>query len=269
VWGFCYNPFHIAGVQVFLQALFNQNSVVGLYGAAPDIIRARLHTSGITQLSATPTFYRLLMDGEPAFTEVRSVTVGGERSDESLIRQLRRVFPNARLRNVYASTEAGTVLTAEGDVFRVPSTFRDRVKVEEQQLWIHRSLLGQFDQASNAGWYATQDLVEVLCHDPLTFRFVSRSGDSLNVGGEKIDPGELEAYLRQLPPVLEARVYGRSNAVTGTLICADVRLRAGQEGVSERSLREALALHLPAYKIPRLIRFVESISTTPSGKMKR
>jgi acyl-CoA synthetase (AMP-forming)/AMP-acid ligase II len=38
VWGLAYNPAHIAGIQVILQALLNQNTLVRLFGFSPHII---------------------------------------------------------------------------------------------------------------------------------------------------------------------------------------------------------------------------------------
>jgi acyl-CoA synthetase (AMP-forming)/AMP-acid ligase II len=172
VWGLAFNPSHIAGVQVYLQALANANTIVNLWGIEPAEVVERCAAWGVTHLSATPTFYRLLLSLEPVLPAVRSVSVGGESADPRLIARLRTAFPNARLHNIYASTEAGTLLMSDGVEFtlsgdasdlRPPtSDFRpptsdlrhptsdlsagggtSLVQIIDGRLWVHRSLLGE------------------------------------------------------------------------------------------------------------------------------
>ena len=61
VWGLAYNPTHIAGVQVILQAFFNGNPLVNLFQASREEIVRALVEHKVTHLSATPSFYRLLL----------------------------------------------------------------------------------------------------------------------------------------------------------------------------------------------------------------
>ena len=144
VWGFAYNPTHMAGVQVFLQALFNLNPLVNLFRLPREEVLSLLGRHRVTHLSATPSFYRLLLPADTALPEVRAVTFGGERTDAPLLERLRPLFPNARFRNVYASTEAGTLFSAEGDLFSVPDGLVGRIEIRDRRLHLHRSLLGEF-----------------------------------------------------------------------------------------------------------------------------
>ena len=61
VWGFAYNPTHMAGLQVFFQTLLNQNTIVRLFGLDSKEIISEINKNQITHISATPTFYRLLL----------------------------------------------------------------------------------------------------------------------------------------------------------------------------------------------------------------
>ena len=67
--------------------------------------------------------------------------MGGERSDAALIVKLRDAFPSSRVRNLYASTEVGTLLISEGEAFAIPAELSDRVIVRGDRLWVHRSLV--------------------------------------------------------------------------------------------------------------------------------
>lgn len=144
VWAFAYNPTHVAGLQVYLQALANGCPVVDVYGLDRAGVLAAMERHGVTHISATPSFYRLLLPTDRAMAGVRSVTLGGESSDAALIGRLRPLFPLARFHNIYASTEAGTLLTAEGDVFSIAEGLVDRVVIKDGTLRVHRSLLGVF-----------------------------------------------------------------------------------------------------------------------------
>jgi len=300
VWGYAYNPTHMAGVQVFLQALFNLNPLVNLFRLSREQVLALLGRHQVTHLSATPSFYRLLLPADTVLSEVRAVTMGGERADALLLERLRPLFPNARFRNVYASTEAGTLFSAEGDVFSVPEELKERIWIREGRLHVHRGLLGTFTAsvggASQGGgaaecggasvpasrdviparqeprptegdWYDTGDVVEVVSESPLRFRIVGRDRDWINVGGNKVNPAEVEAVLLQHPGVREARVFGRANAVLGKVLCADV-VSAGPP-VGEPELRQFLGGRLQAFKVPRLIRLVKSVELGRTGKLVR
>lgn len=265
VWGLAFNPGHIAGVQVFLQAFANGNTIVNLWGVEPAELFARCRRWGVTHLSATPTFYRLITVLETPLPVIRSVSVGGEPADERLIQHLHQIFPAARLHNVYASTEAGTLLASDGVEFVLRESESTRLRIDQGRLWIHRSMLGDFSGA--AEWFDTGDLVEVTATDPIRFRIVGRLRSSINVGGEKVHPHEVESALTQHPAILAARVYGRRNSVTGELLAAD--MVANGETPTELELRMHLAQRLPAWKIPRLLRFVERLELTRSGKVRR
>ena len=265
VWGLAFNPTHIAGVQVYLQALANGNTIVNLWGLDPVEAGRRCEEWAVTHLSATPTFFRMMQLDGIRLSGVQSVTLGGEVSDGKLVERVRAIFPHARMHNVFATTETGTLLMTDGEVFCVPPSMGDLLRVDAGTLRVHRSLLGRFGMTSE--WHDTGDVVEILGSNPLRFRFVGRDHDVINVGGEKVRPVEVQWVLESHPAVGAARVFGRRNSVTGQLLCADVVWR-GQE-TSETELREHLRLRLPAYKIPRIIRAVDRIEMTRTGKVKR
>lgn len=264
VWGLAFNPCHIAGVQVYLQALANGNTVVNLWGLAQAEVVSRCQMWGVTHLSATPTFYRLLLPLDERLPAVRSISVGGERADENLIAQLRREFPGAKVRNIYASTEAGSLFVSAGDEFEVPSRLSDRVLCDQGKLWLHRTLLGE---ATIPGeWYDTGDLVAITSTTPLRFRVVGRVHGWINVGGEKVNPSEIEDVLLAHPAVAAARVYGRKNSVTGQILAAELVIKKAL--VTEQQVREFAAVRLPPVKVPRLILFVRHLELTATGKIK-
>lgn len=269
VWGFAYNPTHMAGLQVFFQALFNTNTIVRIFEHSKDSIIADINSLGITHISATPTFYRLLLPCNNVFPHVIRLTSGGEKFDSNTLMQLQECFPNAKLTNVYASTEAGTLFASKGNDFVLKSDMQKLVKIVDGELFIHNSLLGQSLSFSLVdGWYNTGDLVEVVKESPLTIRFKSRKSELINVGGYKVNPIEVEDTIRLIPLVKDVRVFAKDNRVLGKIICCEIVVQSENE-LNEATIRHFLQTHLQEYKIPRLFKFVDHLSITHTGKISR
>lgn len=269
VWGLTYAPTSFAAIQVILQAVRNQNTIVNLFGKSTEEIRKSIDSCSITHLSATPTFANLLCDGTHQHPSVTSFTLGGERVLPRLLEQLRTTFPNARFRNIYASTEIGSLLIAKEDCFEVPPALREKIRVVDDELEVHKSLLAaSLQHANTSEFYSTGDLVEVLEESPLTFKFSSRRSEWINVGGVKVDPLRIEEKLLQISGIREARVYGRSNSVTGQIVCCDVVVFP-ESSLDSRSIRTHLNDILARHEIPQLIHFVDCIATTAAGKTSR
>ena len=266
IWGYAYNPTHMAGVQVFLQALLNGNPIVRLFGLSADEIHREITENKITHISATPTFYKLLLPCDTIFESVKRITSGGEKFNEQLTRQFKKIFPNAKITNVYASTEAGTLFASENDIFSIKQEYENLIRIENGELLIHNSLMGNSD-ISIKEWYNTEDLVEIISEKPLKFRFLSRKSDMINVGGYKVNPLEVEEVILSLSEIKNVRVYSKSNSVLGNIICCEVV--CDNKTISESTIRTFLQSKIQEFKIPRIIRFVDEISTTRTGKLKR
>lgn len=264
-WGFAYNPTHIAGIQVFFQALFNKNKIVRLFGLSNESILSAINNEKVTHISATPTFYRLFLPVKTQISSVQRITVGGEKLDQLTAKRLKTVFVNARILNIYASTEAGTVLASENEVFTVPTEKKELVRVVDKELFINAKLLGESDSFKLVdGWYPTNDLVEIISENPLRFRFIARKNEIINVGGYKVNPQEVEDVLISLGTIKEAFVYPKKNSVLGNIVCADIVI--SENSVTVPGLLKDLRSCLQEYKIPRIINFVESINYSRTGK---
>jgi acyl-coenzyme A synthetase/AMP-(fatty) acid ligase len=266
IWGFAYNPTHMAGIQVFFQALLNGNSIIRLFGLNTKLIHNEIKNNNITHISATPTFYRLLLPYDEPFPSVERITSGGEKFNEKTIIQLKVTFPNAKITNVYASTEAGTLFASENDIFTIKPEYEHLIRVENDELLIHSSLMGNSEMKIDE-WYKTGDLIKTITEKPLKFSFISRKSDMINVGGYKVNPLEVEEAILTLSGVKNARVYSKSNSVLGNIICCE--LACDNKELSESSIRIFLQSKIQEFKIPRIFRFVDELSTTRTGKIKR
>lgn len=268
-WAYAYNPTHMAGLQVFFQAFENQNTIVNVFNKQRSEVYDAIDKYDITHISATPTFYRLLLPFEKEYKSVVRVTLGGEKSDQNLYDSIRKIFPSAKINNVYASTEAGSLFAAKGDCFQIPEKIRDKFTVVDDELLIHKSLLGQSDSFHFDGdYYHSGDLIEWVDKKQGLFKFKSRKNELINVGGYKVNPGEVENALLAIDGIRQALVYGRANSVLGNVLCADVQLEDGTE-LNNIEIKKILHSQLQNFKIPRRIKIVESMALTRTGKLKR
>jgi acyl-coenzyme A synthetase/AMP-(fatty) acid ligase len=97
--------------------------------------------------------------------------------------------------------------------------------------------------------------------------FLGRLDSVINVGGAKVDPFSVEAFLLGLEGVSEARVAGAHNPLTGFVVAADVVLAsdADRDSARQRILAECYQ-KLPRTHVPRVLRIVDAIPVLDSGK---
>ena len=263
-WGFTYHPAHSAGIQFLIQILCNLSTLVNLRGIKNDELISFIQKTSVQYLAATPTFYRLLSPFDFTVSSVKSLTLNGEKSTEKLIIDLKKCFPNAKIRNIYGSTEAGPLMSSESEIFTVPPRLYDSLKIVDGHLYFHKSILSK--SVSFSEWYPSGDLVEVISENPLQIKFVSRISRIINVGGHNVNPQQIEEMILQMPGVQDVRVTARPNPVTENLLIAHIILNYTRD-INEKTVITYLkSQSLPAYKIPRIIRFVEEIPTGRTGK---
>jgi acyl-CoA synthetase (AMP-forming)/AMP-acid ligase II len=94
---------------------------------------------------------------------------------------------------------------------------------------------------------------------------LGRGSVSINSGGEKIFPEEVENALKGHTAVFDAVVVGVPDNRWGQTIAAVVHLRAGHEATLEDLQAHAREL-IAGYKVPRKMVVVEAIVRSPAGK---
>ena len=97
-------------------------------------------------------------------------------------------------------------------------------------------------------------------------RFLGRTSDVINVGGEKVYPAEVEEMLPTHPAVAEAAVVGVAHPHTGEAVKAYVVTNAD---VDEDTLVEYCQDYLARYKCPTKVLFVDELPRNDRGKVDR
>jgi acyl-coenzyme A synthetase/AMP-(fatty) acid ligase len=269
IWALTYSPTHMAGIQTILQCVMNGNQMIDLYQSAKAEIIEAINICSISHISATPTFYRMLFPIKSPFINVKRISLGGEKSDLQLQERLKEIFPNAKLNNIYASTEAGTLLASKGEGFSIPESRKEVIRIEEGELMVHRSFLGESSELKFEGdWYRTGDMIEWLNEGDGIFNIVGRKNEQINIGGMKVNPNEVEEACMSFGGIRQARVYSRSNSILGNVLFADLVI---EEGVilHELELRKYLNNILQIYKVPLRYKVVKELNTSRTGKLKR
>jgi len=88
---------------------------------------------------------------------------------------------------------------------------------------------------------------------------------SINTGGEKVFPEEVEAALKAHPDVFDAVVVGVPDERFAERVVALVAPRPGAKPTVE-SLRDHCRNSIASYKAPRQVHLVDEIVRTPAGK---
>jgi 3-oxocholest-4-en-26-oate---CoA ligase len=98
-----------------------------------------------------------------------------------------------------------------------------------------------------------------------TMTLLGRGSASVNTGGEKVFPEEVEGAIKAHPKVFDAIVIGIPDELLGQRVAAIVQPREGEK-VDLRDLEIVVRTHVAGYKVPRTVWFTDSIDRTPSGK---
>jgi acyl-CoA synthetase (AMP-forming)/AMP-acid ligase II len=95
---------------------------------------------------------------------------------------------------------------------------------------------------------------------------LGRGSVSINSGGEKIFPEEVEAAVKTHSDVYDAIVVGLPDERFGQQVAVAIRLRAGAAQITLDDLQEHCRNHIAGYKVPRRMLFVDEIPLTAAGK---
>ena len=286
--------FHIFGLNVALGgALYAGASILLVERFDPTSAVESIRRHGVTLVLGSPTMWSSLVSlrdvEREAFVTVRIAASGAAKLDPE-IEAAGRQRLGLTITEGYGLTEASPVVTSASgvgakagsigvplpgvEVRLVDPDGEDVLVGDPGELWVRGPNVfpgyWQDDQATAAalspdGWLRTGDIAIV--DDDGELFIVDRAKDLVIVSGFNVFPAEVEEVLLEHPGVAAAAVVGVPHPHTGEAVKAYVV--ADHQGVEEDELIAFAADHLPRYKCPTKVMFVEEIPTGLTGKVLR
>lgn len=213
-------------------------------------------------VGATPSFWRsvIRLASRPA-RAVKCATLGGEPVEATLIEALKGRFPDAHVRQIYGTTEHGTLAVVDDELPGLPESILEdgpdhkKLKLVQGVLWA---------RGAGGAWESTGDLVRLTNGRAL---FVGRVGSAINVGGMKISPREVETVALGVPGVYDVRAYPSPSTVMGEVVSLDVVCDSCRTSQIRRAIRAQVESTLGRHARPQRIRIVEHVKLTVAGKV--
>jgi acyl-coenzyme A synthetase/AMP-(fatty) acid ligase len=285
VWATFYDIRRYGGMQIFLRAATSGATLLltDANEALADHV-SRMAAAGVTHLSGTPSHWRrLLMSPDAARIAPAYVRLSGEIADRAILDSLAAFYPQAKIVHAYASTEAGVGFEVTDGREGFPASYLDgpggvEMRVVDGSLRLKSRRIadryvGRDDLklADDEGFVDTDDLVERVGD---RYFFKGRRAGTINVGGLKVHPEEVEQVINMHEAVRMSLVKARRNPITGDLIVAQVMLKESdatperKRAVKDEILATCRA-RLDRHKTPVSIDFVPSLAMSAGGKLLR
>ena len=96
--------------------------------------------------------------------------------------------------------------------------------------------------------------------------YVNRKDWMIKINGQRVEPGEIEAVIREIPQIANAAVKGFTNANNHSYLCA---YYTANEDIQERDIRLAISKRLPHYMMPAYFRKLDAMPLNANGKLNR
>ena len=275
--------FHVGGAIGLLATVYSGNTyVVQDRFDAGDWLRL-VQEYRVSTTFLVPTMLQRILDhpdfGRTDLTSLVAIAYGAAAAPAALVQRAMAAMPNVAFANVFGQTEtlgAYTTLLPEhhrnpnrigsvglplpGVEVRVvnPSTGTDVKAGSVGELWVSTS------QNVGEGWLQTGDLAR---QDSDGYIYPSgRLKDTINRGGEKFGPIEVEEALRSHPAVSDVAVAGIADEQMGQRVGAAV---VTNSPVTLEDLREHCRELIAYFKLPERLRIVDHIPYSDTGKVNR
>ncbi|MGA4787564.1 acyl-CoA synthetase [Nocardia sp. AB354] len=287
--------YHSAGMHVFMLPYLAVGATVHLM-ATPDIpeILRRVEQDRIGSLFLAPTVWVPLSNHPDLerrdLSSLRKAQYGASIMPVTVLNRLRERYPDLGFYNCFGQSEIGplaTVLRPEEHAERPSSCGRAVFFVETRVVdadgndvgpgapgeVLYRSpqlCRGYWDnpeataEAFRDGWFHSGDLVTRDADGYITV--VDRIRDVINTGGILVASREVEDALYTHPAVAEVAVIGTPDEKWIEAVTAVVVLHEGRETTADALIAHVKELIAP-FKVPKNIRFAESLPRNQSGKL--
>ncbi|MEX2586612.1 MAG: AMP-binding protein [Actinomycetota bacterium] len=259
-WLCCLPISHVAGLAIVVRSALSGTTPAVHDRFDPEAIRRQKDADLI---SLVPTQLTRLLDAGVDLRRFAAVLLGGGPAGESLLE--RAAAAGATVVQTYGMTETcgGCVYDArplDGVSVRVSGGI---IELAGPMLMSGYRLEAELTrQVLTGGWFTTSDLGRL---DNGRLTVLGRADNVIITGGEKVSARRVTQLLVEHPGIADAAVLGLPDPDWGQRVAAVVVAGEGK-AVDEAQVARALRTKAAPYEVPKLIRTVELIPRTRSGK---
>jgi len=297
--------FHVSGLMPILTQIALRNLMVFPISKSfsPKEICEIIEREQITCIFMVPTMHQIFLDYEDLdkydLTSLTVLSSGGAKMSDDLKIALLNKFDYVTLIDGYGQTEtmgSATIsfvrkkdilkvnkgyigIPVHGTKIRLINEAGEDVKPGEVGEMIYSSptlMKGYYkdDEKTDKvikrdgkiNWFHTGDLCTIDAHGGIYF--VDRVSSTINTGGEKVYPAEVEEIMRRHPKVTQCAVVGKQDRTWGEIVTAYIQVKPNEK-LTEEEIIEFIKDKLAGYKKPRIITFIEEVPLTKDHKINR
>lgn len=259
-----------------------------------------IHDHGVTSLYLPPSAIHLLLalaskDLEALAGQLRFIYSSSAAYPETDKEKMRKILPNVYMYNCFGGSEVGVVCTDEfcvsggsqyaGSVGK-PNSLCDIVILDEDYNEIKDSSPEKFgliairSKSVTKGYWNEPEQTAKAFRDGMLIMsdlgyfapngeliLVGRANDTINLGGLKVAPLEVEEVVMRVDCVDECLLIPIT-AGGNTALKLLVVLKEGYE-LDQKAIRETISANLEPYKLPKQIIAIDEIIKTFNGKIDR
>ncbi|XP_060529031.1 medium-chain acyl-CoA ligase ACSF2, mitochondrial-like [Cylas formicarius] len=291
--------FHAIGTVITICAALNHGATLVLPSAGydPDKNLDAIRDERCTVIHGTPTMYVDLVDRQKKRRENISPDIavsGGACCSPHLFREMKSVLNLQKVKSVYGLTECTAIVFQslyDDDEYLSTSTVgyvQDHVEAKvtdvdgnivpigtpgELCIRGYSTMLGYWKDEDRTKevigpdkWFRTGD--QFILEKNGYGKIVGRLKEMIIRGGENIFPKEIEDFLNTHPSILEVYVVGIPHERLGEEVCAFVKVKDGMS-VTLDHIRTYCKENIAHFKIPTVLKIVDSFPKTTSGKIQK
>lgn len=209
------------------------------------------------------------------------IETGAAAMAESDMKHLVSILPHSRLYNTYASTETGIIATHDfnsvdcvaGCLGHSMKNSSIEINKEGKVVCTGRTIM--------LGYWNDKQLTDSILYDNAIhtndlgyldaqgrLRLTGRDDDTINIGGYKVSPVEIENQVMAIDGVRDCICICASHRILGNVLKLLI-LPENDNRPSFKDVASVLKEKMESYKIPQLYEYVERIERTYNGKLNR
>lgn len=293
--------FHTACLSILVKMLALCGTFVLVNKVDPEFVFEQLEKYQVTQmLVVPPLIYMRLYDSglwkERNVSCLREAQFTGGKCSKDYILKICEMFPNAKLRASYGSTETCapcSMVVSKEELLSHPERITSvghinancELRIVDSEMndlgcnqvgeaivrspmlfkgYLKNKELNQ--RVFTDGWFHTEDLMR---RDENGYYYlVDRAKDMVKSGGENVYAQEVEDVLRNHPKIVDCAIIGVPDPRFEEAVAAAIVLKAGAE-LSDEELIRYCRETLPSYKKPRYVVYLDEIPHNVTGKVQK